>query len=425
MAIAYSVGASSADFYSPARFAADHDIVAVSINYRLGILGFPMTPILKDQNLGLLDQRLGIEWVRDNIAAFGGDPSRITIFGESAGGASVDYYSYAWKDDPIVAGLISQSGTAAGLIGDLPSSKAWSIVSKAVGCGDASEGSKSVACMKKVPVEKIMANIGKVGAAGSISTLLSFWPVADNKTIFADILNREKRGGFMKRPMLIGNVDKEGNILAGFAVLIASVLQANADQIPANMKSTVDSALKAIDWLSNTTGFLADSARGLLTFVEDGIFSCPAASAAAARAAANVPVWRFKFAHRFENGLLGGVGGYHISDVPIVMGTLERKVTSKKIPDEQERFIKNTMTAWASFAKDPVNGLTKLGWPKYQPKSMLHFDTILTLLTCGLEDTLVQLGGQNKAEPVFMSPKKYDQNCAKYVIPPSAPKYTP
>ena len=50
--------------------------------------------------------------VRDNIAAFGGDPSRIVIFGQSAGGASVDYYNYAWKDDPIIAGSILQSGTA-------------------------------------------------------------------------------------------------------------------------------------------------------------------------------------------------------------------------------------------------------------------------------------------------------------------------
>lgn len=63
-------------------------------NYRVNFFGFPGAPFLEDINLGLLDQRLAIEWVRDNIAAFGGNPSRITIYGESAGGSSVDYYAY-------------------------------------------------------------------------------------------------------------------------------------------------------------------------------------------------------------------------------------------------------------------------------------------------------------------------------------------
>lgn len=61
----------------------------MSVNYRLGIFGFPGSPA-SDTNLGLLDQRLALEWTRDNIARFGGDPSRITLFGQSAGGASVD-----------------------------------------------------------------------------------------------------------------------------------------------------------------------------------------------------------------------------------------------------------------------------------------------------------------------------------------------
>src|SRR5436190_14586297 len=74
-------------------------------SYRLNVFGFPGNPSIPNLNLGLLDQRMAIEWVRDNIAAFGGDPSRITIFGQSAGSASVDYYSYAYTSDPIVAGF--------------------------------------------------------------------------------------------------------------------------------------------------------------------------------------------------------------------------------------------------------------------------------------------------------------------------------
>lgn len=61
--------------------------------------------------MGLLDQRLAVEWVRDNIAVFGRDPHRITLFGQSAGAASIDFYSYAWTSDPIVNGFILESGT--------------------------------------------------------------------------------------------------------------------------------------------------------------------------------------------------------------------------------------------------------------------------------------------------------------------------
>jgi carboxylesterase type B len=73
---AFSAGSTSAVWYSPARYAADHDVVAVSFNYRLSMFGFPMATFSPEKNPGLLDQRLALEWVRDNIAAFGGDPKR-------------------------------------------------------------------------------------------------------------------------------------------------------------------------------------------------------------------------------------------------------------------------------------------------------------------------------------------------------------
>jgi cholinesterase len=89
-------------------------LLIVPTSYRLNIFGFPGSPSTAN-NLGLLDQRLALEWVRDNIKAFGGDPSRITLFGQSAGGASVDHYTFAWTDDPIVSAFIPQSGTAVSL----------------------------------------------------------------------------------------------------------------------------------------------------------------------------------------------------------------------------------------------------------------------------------------------------------------------
>lgn len=108
----FNSGGNNYSAYGGQYFADTQDVVLVSFNYRLGIFGFPGAPDLV-QNVGLLDQRMALEWVRDNIEAFGGDASRITIFGESAGAASVDFYTYAWTQDPIIAGYIEESGTAA------------------------------------------------------------------------------------------------------------------------------------------------------------------------------------------------------------------------------------------------------------------------------------------------------------------------
>ena len=116
------------------------------LSYRLNIFGFSGAPG-EAQNVGLLDQRKAIEWVRDNIAGFGGDPKRISIMGQSAGGAAVDFYAYAYKDDPIVAGLISHSGTALSFKPNTANFTRTSFLSAAASLG--CEGSNAVRCMRE------------------------------------------------------------------------------------------------------------------------------------------------------------------------------------------------------------------------------------------------------------------------------------
>lgn len=109
---AFVVGDASSTRYYGATLANTQDVAVVNVNYRVDLFGFPGAPGLEQQDPGFLDQRMAVEWVRDNIAGFGGDPARTTLFGESAGGCSVDIYTFAWANDPIVNGLISESGNA-------------------------------------------------------------------------------------------------------------------------------------------------------------------------------------------------------------------------------------------------------------------------------------------------------------------------
>ncbi|XP_043270961.1 venom carboxylesterase-6-like [Venturia canescens] len=104
-------GAGHSEFYGP-KYLLDHEVVLVTVNFRLGPLGFLSTEdLVSPGNQGMKDQAQSIRWVHENIASFGGDPNRVTIFGESAGGASVHYHMIS----PLSQGLfhrgISQSGT--------------------------------------------------------------------------------------------------------------------------------------------------------------------------------------------------------------------------------------------------------------------------------------------------------------------------
>jgi carboxylesterase type B len=121
-----------------------------SDSYRLGMFGFAGAPGV-EANAALRDHRAAVEWVRDNIAAFGGDPTRIVLFGQSSGGASVDYWSFAWKKDSIVSGLIPMSGTSLSFVPETQegSRMLWYNVSQTVGCGGPKDDPKQVlSCMR-------------------------------------------------------------------------------------------------------------------------------------------------------------------------------------------------------------------------------------------------------------------------------------
>ncbi|KAI8520205.1 Carboxylesterase 5A [Branchiostoma belcheri] len=162
-----------------APLAAHQDVVVVSFNYRLGLLGFLST---RDENapgnFGFLDQVLAIRWVKENIQNFGGDPDRITIFGESAGGYSVSYHVVS----PLSRGLFRRAISQSGVFGTNPVQlnplRTTKVQAEELGC-DGEDTSALVNCLRERPVEQLYAGYDLFQNSLFGSNLKPFGPVVD------------------------------------------------------------------------------------------------------------------------------------------------------------------------------------------------------------------------------------------------------
>lgn len=198
-------------------------VVFVAMNYRLGGFGFlPGAEILRDgsANIGLLDQRLALKWVSDNIAAFGGDPSKVTIWGESAGSISVFDQMALYDGDhtyngvPLFRGAIMNSGSIApandvdGVKGQL----VYDTVVKNGGCRGATD---TLACLRGLDYTKFLNAANSVpGILGYNSVAESYLPRPDGMVLTESAEILAKKGKYASVPFIIGNQEDEGTIFA-------------------------------------------------------------------------------------------------------------------------------------------------------------------------------------------------------------------
>lgn len=136
--------------------------IVVTINYRVNIFGFPNARGLNGStNFAQQDQRMAVEWVAENIAAFGGDPSKITLWGQSAGAALTDMYLFAWPNDPIIRSSVSSTGLALGHSNNEDfSGSNFTFLAKKMGC-DYEDPAIELQCMRRVPMPRIENYLGQ------------------------------------------------------------------------------------------------------------------------------------------------------------------------------------------------------------------------------------------------------------------------
>lgn len=355
---AFTIGSASDPWYNGTSFAARHNIVVVSPNYRLGILGFVD---LKDlagadtgytANCGLLDQIAALEWVRENIAAFGGDPDQVTVMGESAGAMSIG----ALLGMPAARGLFQRAILQSGAAGNLPMRPRTTQVAQALLTKLGLETSQ-VSALTKVPPEALLKVQPELGR--EFGGVQAFSPTIDGDTLPQHPLAMIAQGSAAQVVILAGTNRDEWRLFA----LMSGGPKVDEEQLK---RIFGDAARQALATYTETR---ADKSPEMawIDIMGDLVFRIPALRLAEGQVQRGAPVWMYRF--DWESPAFGGVlGAAHAVDIPFVWNTLDMEIARRFTGDSPTRQpLADLMHAtWAAFIRsgNPASaGLPT--WPTY------------------------------------------------------------
>ncbi|KAF2396625.1 Carboxylesterase [Trichodelitschia bisporula] len=342
-------GSASMPGYDGSYLAANQDVVVVTANYRTNLFGFPASPQMKptDRNLGFLDQRLALDWVQRNIDGFGGDPRKVTLFGESAGAVSIDALltSYNATSRPPFHAAILQSGQISVKRRNTNPAQAfenWALLSAAVGC----MGNRTLTCMERV-------SAGKLKMVGETNNL-NFNPVTDGVTLVNNPASRRIAGQIPRIPVLIGSNAGEGRVFVKGATNITQYIAQTFPGQPERSKAVAKEYAVGKDGLKTPY----DSIAQIMTDVQ---FGCPVGRFVSDSLAGRYPVWRYYYNATFPNlEKFPNAGAFHSAEIDLIFGTYGKRLAGPEsaLPStpQENALSAYIQKSWANFAKNPLDG---------------------------------------------------------------------
>lgn len=284
----------SGDVYNARRLASQGDIVVVTINYRLGALGFLAHPALGPPgalgNYGLADQQAALRWIRDNIANFGGDPDKVTIGGESAGGMSVCDHLVAPGSAGLFRAAIIQSAPCQAQT-SLPVAEQRSIdFATSLGCG---QGDLAAQCLRSLPVDKLS---GTPPAYSDFGGVLLTGPISGTTVLPVDPITAFGEGRAARVPVMIGsNRDEFTIFVAGQYLRQGRAF--DAERYPQLLSETFGADAAAVGEHYPLDRFDGSAPLAYSAAVTDYAFAC-AADRIADDLAKDDPVYAYEFNDR-------------------------------------------------------------------------------------------------------------------------------
>ncbi|HEU0026323.1 MAG TPA: carboxylesterase/lipase family protein [Ktedonobacterales bacterium] len=373
---AFQYGTAATTYYDGAHFARD-GVVCVTINYRVGPEGFLYLGERDgNANRALLDQIAALQWVRENIAAFGGDPGNVTVFGESGGAMSIGILLSMPRAEGLFRRAICQSGAAHPVISAATARRVGAILAEKLGVEATREALAAVPFHREVEAQialsaDLFANPDPERWGFEVAVSMTPWqPVLDGDVIPARPIDRIRAGAGAGIDLLVGANSDEWRLF----LVLGGLIDQTTDTALAGAVAAYGLPVEAT--LAGYRAIHPGASPGdlLAALQSDWWVRIPAlrlADARATQAQGAAATYMYEFAWRSPQ-FNGRLGACHVLEIPFVFDTLGYGTQSLWGSEAPQQLADTMHAAWVAFATsgDP-------GWPRYdlRRRAAIRFDT--------------------------------------------------